>query len=136
MRSINTFMIVVLIITAVLVAGHYATKYAWMKISERHRVPIIAPPVLCLPPPQKFPIYSDVWLRRARETAHALADQGNDVTVDMVWERCPPVPGMDRRIMSVVFDRKDWEVVGHTRSVRTDLNHGRSVAVWRRKGDV
>lgn len=129
MRAINIYIAITLLMASVTMAIHYVI------IIARERRPPHAdqlPP--CLPPPDNVVRMSghDLWIKAARNAAHKIADEKIDVTVDDVWAECPPIDGMDGRIMMAAFPRNEWEVVGHRQSNREE-NHGRRVAVWRRK---
>jgi hypothetical protein len=71
------------------------------------------------------------WLEDARKTARSLAETG-DVSADDIWKVCPPPKAVDGRLLSRVFDRSEWEIVGYRHSDR-GRNSARKIAVWKRK---
>lgn len=77
------------------------------------------------------PVAGERWLSDARVKALWLAETG-DVTTDDIWKVCPPPASVDGRLVSKVFDRAEWEIVGYRHSER-GRNNARQIAVWRRK---
>lgn len=138
MRAVNTFCIIVLAFALVAAAVHVTVEKAIKKAGGLN-LPLggIAPP-LCLPPPDNVVKLAgnELWIAAARKAAHEIATIKGEVTVDDVWQACPPPEGMNRKLMMAAFPRSEWEVVDYVQSQRQDVNHGRRIAVWRRKGDA
>jgi len=130
MRAINIYIAIWLTVACFTMAIHYVI----IMVRERRPPHVdVVPP--CLPPPDNLIRMAgqERWIKAAREAAHRIADEKGDVTVDDVWAECPPIEGMDGRIMMAAFPRGEWEVVGQRQSQRQDVNHGRRIAVWKRK---
>lgn len=72
------------------------------------------------------------WLDYARNCAFLLGASGQIVTIDDVRRVCPPPSHVDPRVMGAVFQRKKWEYVGATSSVRSTC-HKRPVGQWKLK---
>ncbi len=136
MRAVNTFCTAVLLLAVVLTAIHYAATSA----AERFRGSIHPPddvdPFACLAPPGNIIELDEVkrWILAAQTAARDIARKKGTATIDDIWDACPPPKGMDPRRMTAAFPKSEWEVVGETKSRRAELNHGRRVAVWKRKG--
>lgn len=75
------------------------------------------------------------YLTRAREAAVRLAQEKGQITIDDVWEACPPPRDLDPRVLGGVFRRSspagEFVIVGYQKSRRTKFNHGRAIAVWK-----
>lgn len=83
-----------------------------------------------LPDQEEKNIY---YLDKARAAAIKLAQAKGTITIDDVWDVCPPPSGIDPRILGGVFRRVEgfrWEGVGYQKSRRSASNHGRPVAIW------
>lgn len=72
------------------------------------------------------------WLRNARNVAFLLGAAGQIVTIDDVRRICPPPDHVDPRVMGAVFERRKWDYLGATSSIRTTC-HKRPVGRWRLK---
>lgn len=65
------------------------------------------------------------FLTMARKTAVKIAVSRLDrtVTVDDVRELCPPLEGLDPRLMGAIFRHKMFEPVGFENSTRRDCHY-------------
>jgi hypothetical protein len=62
----------------------------------------------------------------------ALNRLSRQATVDDVHEQVKLPFGVDGRVFGAVFNSKEWEAVGYTKSKRK-INHGRPIAIFRLK---
>lgn len=74
------------------------------------------------------------FLERARAAARQLIVGKPYITIDDVREVCPPPVECDPRVMGGVFNTKEWEFVGYTRTNRP-IGHRHPIGRFKLTGE-
>lgn len=140
--TINLFIAITITLASIMTAIHYAVL--WVRYPTVSELPTEAAdtpvdtPATSPVAVEKFDAVAGAqWVADARRVAIMIADEREDgcCDADAVWFECPPPAGVDGRLLSTVFDRREWEIVDRRLSSR-GRNAARQIAVWRRKVDV
>lgn len=133
MRAINTFMLIAMITAVAMTAVHYAVLGFVARIRPQQEVAATADVVATDDEIEKFNAADGAaWVADAKDVAARIARECGEITADDIWNECPPPDGVDGRLMSLVLNRTDWEIVDRRLSAR-GRNAARQIAVWRMK---